>query len=154
MGSYRYGAECQQGAGPHALCETSDGQRYWYDANGSMVGDSSGRRIEYSSFDKPVKIATADHTTRFAYNPNRARYLRTDENAQGVTTLTRYLGNVERITRPDGRQEIKRRLPGGALISFDPRGQRSNLPALRCGRRWREALGKKNQLQRVSCGIQ
>ncbi|MGD8177395.1 hypothetical protein [Marinimicrobium sp. ARAG 43.8] len=35
-----------------------------------------------------------------------------------ATTLTRYLGSVERITHPDGRLEIKRRLPGGALISY------------------------------------
>ena len=25
VGDYRYGSECQQGAGPHALFETSDG---------------------------------------------------------------------------------------------------------------------------------
>ncbi|MGD8177427.1 RHS repeat-associated core domain-containing protein, partial [Marinimicrobium sp. ARAG 43.8] len=118
MGEYRYGADCQQGAGPQALCETSDGRSYWYDANGSMVSDSSGRTIEYSSFDKPTKITKGGHTTRFAYNPSRSRYLRVDEDREGDTTLTRYLGNVERITHPDGRQEIKRRLPGGALISY------------------------------------
>ncbi len=118
VGSYSHGAECDKSAGPHALCKTTDGTSYWYDANGSMVGDSSGRTIEYSSFDKPTKISKGGHTTRFAYNPSRSRYLRTDESAEGATTLTRYLGNVERITHPGGRLEIKRRLPGGALISY------------------------------------
>ncbi|WP_170162911.1 hypothetical protein [Marinimicrobium koreense] len=41
MGSYTYGSKCQQGAGPHALCKTSDDQSYSDDANGRMVGDSS-----------------------------------------------------------------------------------------------------------------
>ncbi|MGD8177397.1 RHS repeat-associated core domain-containing protein, partial [Marinimicrobium sp. ARAG 43.8] len=72
----------------------------------------------YSSFDKPTKISKGGHTTRFAYSPSRSRYLRTDESEQGATTLTRYLGNVERITHPGGRLEIKRRLPGGALVSY------------------------------------
>ncbi|UZJ43677.1 RHS repeat-associated core domain-containing protein [Marinimicrobium sp. C6131] len=118
VGRYTYGSKCQQGAGPHALCKTSDGTTYSYDANGSMVGDSSGRTIEYSSFDKPTKISKGGHTTRFAYSPSRSRNLRTDESAEDAATLTRYLGNVERITHPDGRLEIKRRLPGGALISY------------------------------------
>src|SRR5690625_7445284 len=83
-----------------------------------MLGDSSGRCIEYSSFDKPIEISKGGHTTRFAYNPSRARYLRTDQNSRGATTITRYLGNVERITHPNGRLEVKCTLPGGALMSY------------------------------------
>src|SRR5690625_5945040 len=83
-----------------------------------MLGDSSGRRIEYSSFDKPIEITKGGYTTRFAYNPSRARYLRSDQDSHGATTITRYLGNVERITHPNGRLEVKRTLPGGALISY------------------------------------
>src|SRR5690625_7552759 len=83
-----------------------------------MLGDSSGRCIEYSSFDKPIEISKGGHTTRFAYNPSRARYLRTDQNSRGATTITRYLGNVERITHPNGRLEVKCTLPGGALMRY------------------------------------
>lgn len=48
------------------------------------------------------------------YGPSGDRYLRR-ENVGGSTTTTRYLGNVERITRPSGVVETKRYI-GGVLI--------------------------------------
>ena len=42
------------------------------------------RYIEYSGFDKPVKIIKGDHQSEFAYGPNRERYLRIDANSDGV----------------------------------------------------------------------
>ncbi len=113
VGSYTYGAN----AGPHAVTATSDGVTYVYDANGNMTGDSSGRSLTYTTFDKPNQISKGGHTTTFKYGPDRSRYLRTDTDSGGTTT-TRYIGNVEKITRPDNSREIKRYLPGGALVTI------------------------------------
>ncbi|WP_444897186.1 RHS repeat-associated core domain-containing protein [Microbulbifer sp. SSSA005] len=117
VGEYRYGSQCDQGFGPHAVCETSDGVRYQYDANGNMTEDSSGRRLKYTTFDKPYEIQKGGHKTEFKYGPDRMRYLRIDTDKSGQVTETRSIGNVEKITK-DGTTEIKRYLPGGALISL------------------------------------
>ncbi|MEJ2419768.1 MAG: RHS repeat-associated core domain-containing protein, partial [Exilibacterium sp.] len=122
VGDYRYGDECAVGFGPHAVCETTSDSgaiiRYSYDANGNMTSDSSGRALEYTPFDKPSVITKGGHTTTFKYSPDRARFLRTDENSEGVTT-TRYIGKVEKITHPGGTQTVKRYLPGNVLVSFE-----------------------------------
>ena len=123
VGTYYYRGNCGNGGyGIHAVCETGDGIQYQYDANGNLTNDTAaggagGRGITYTTFDKPSVITKGSHTTTFAYGPGRSRFLRTDSNAGGTTT-TRYIGNVEKITNPDGSQEIRRYLPGGTLITI------------------------------------
>ena len=117
VGSYTYGTA----AGPHAVTATTDGVSYHYDANGNMTSDTSvgaigGRTLVYTTFDKPREISKGGHTISFQYGPGRARFLRSDTGSGG-TTVTRYIGNVEKVTHPDGSQEIKRYLPGDVLVT-------------------------------------
>lgn len=118
---YTYGSQANTLL-PHAV--TSIGaETFAYDANGNMTDDGS-RELKYSTFDKPTEIIKgSSHTTSFQYGPDRARYLRTDTNASNETTVTRYIGNVEKITRPDNSVEVKRYLPGGILISVTVNAQ-------------------------------
>nr|WP_243748865.1 T6SS effector amidase Tae4 family protein [Pseudomaricurvus alcaniphilus] len=81
-----------------------------------MTSDTSGRSLQYTTFDKPKLISKGGHTTEFKYGPNRARYLRTDTDTNG-TTVTRYIGSVEKVTKPDGSQVIKRYI-GDALVTI------------------------------------
>ncbi|WP_445358897.1 RHS repeat-associated core domain-containing protein [Microbulbifer sp. ANSA005] len=124
VGEYRYGSQCSKGFGPHALCETSDGVSYQYDLNGSMESDSSGRLLKYTTFDKPSEITKDGHKTEFLYGPERKRYFRKDTASNGQVSETRYIGNVEKVTRGET-TEIKRYLPGGALITVKKGERRS-----------------------------
>ncbi|WP_086930765.1 Ig-like domain-containing protein [Agarilytica rhodophyticola] len=122
VGDYHYGSDCANGFGPHAVCHTSeDNAAYAYDANGNLDNDGTGRTLVYSTFDKAIEIQKGEHTTAFRYAPNRSRYLRTDTSSAGVTT-TRYIGKVEKVTHSDGRQSIKRYLPGGTLVTLTLNG--------------------------------
>ncbi|WP_444940880.1 PQQ-binding-like beta-propeller repeat protein [Microbulbifer sp. ZKSA004] len=125
VGDYRYGSECTEGFGPHAVCETSDGVSYEYNENGSMTSDSSGRSLVYTTFDKPEEITKDGHKTEFLYGPERKRYLRKDTTKDGQVTETRYIGNVEKVTRGDD-TETKRYLPGGALVTISSAGRQSH----------------------------
>ena len=107
---YQYGTTTN--AGPNAVSNI-DGSSYHYDQNGNNTS-GAGRTISYSTFDKPTSISKGGHTTDFAYDPDRSRYRRTDNDGTG-TTLTRYLANVEIIDRPDGTQERKRYIAGIAV---------------------------------------
>ncbi|WP_444896249.1 Ig-like domain-containing protein [Microbulbifer sp. SSSA005] len=124
VGTYKYAEQCSNGAGPHAVCETSDGVSYQYDDNGNMTSDSSGRSLLYSTFDKPTEITKDGHKTEFLYGPERKRFLRRDTATDGQVTETRYIGNVEKVTT-DGNTEVKRYLPGGALVIISA-GQRKS----------------------------
>ncbi|MCK7598028.1 FG-GAP-like repeat-containing protein [Microbulbifer sp. CAU 1566] len=131
VGTYYYAGadECAESAGPHALCATSDGVTYSYDANGNMTSDSSdssSRSLKYSTFDKPLEIKKGGHTTLFTYDVNRSRYLRVDIDSTGNRTETRYIGNVEKISRSDGSKEIKRYLPGGAVVTIASGERKTN----------------------------
>ena len=64
---------------------------YQYDANGNQISSSDGRSIEYSSFNKPIRISKGDDYNSFAYGPDRSRYQQISQLA-GVTTSTLYLG--------------------------------------------------------------
>lgn len=116
VGSYSYGADSGAGPGPHAVVNAG-GTTYSYDANGNNTGSSDGRSIAYTTFDKAQTIVKGGHTTTFAYGPDRARYQRTDSNANGLTT-TVYIGSVEKITKPNGSKEIKRYIGGVAIITL------------------------------------
>lgn len=117
-------ASSDDGYGPHAVWETSDGVAYQYDANGNMEreyyieGKATKRSLRYSTFDKPLWIEKDGHVTEFQYAPDRSRYLRIDTDSSDKRTETRYIGNVEKITRPDDTVEIKRYLPGGAVVTI------------------------------------
>lgn len=107
--TYSYGA----GAGPHAVTGYGTVLAYTYDANGNnRSGD--GRAIAYSVFDKPLSISKGNFTSRFAYDPERAFYKRTDTKA-GQTTTTVTVGSVETVTQANGDIEV-RRYVAGALI--------------------------------------
>ncbi|WP_299939497.1 RHS repeat-associated core domain-containing protein [uncultured Microbulbifer sp.] len=92
VGNYSY-----NGPQPHAVTGTSIGSiSYQYDNNGNLVGDGSGRILQYSVFDKPTLIEKGSHSTRLLYGPDRNRYKRVDDNGNGsVTTLQ--LGGVEKV---------------------------------------------------------
>ena len=107
-GIYSYG----EGAGPHAVTG-ANGKIYMYDANGNNVADDD-RIINYYTFDKPSSISKDGHTTSFAYGPDRNRFRRIDESGAGTTT-TRYVGDVEIISRDDGTEERKRYIAGAAI---------------------------------------
>ncbi|WP_281284232.1 FG-GAP-like repeat-containing protein [Exilibacterium tricleocarpae] len=124
VGDYTYGDGSSSGAGPHAVTATSDGVHYSYDANGNMVsdtavGDIGGRVLKYTTFDKPYEITKGDHKTEFQYGPDRARYVRIDTDRDNRVKTTRYIGNVEKITLPNGTQQVKRYLQGGVLITLE-----------------------------------
>jgi RHS repeat-associated protein len=116
VGTYTYG----NGAGPHAVTHTSDGVDYFYDNNGNMTGDSSGRALHYTTFDEPDQISRGNHHIQFQYGPNRSRFERVDINTTtNATTTTHYLGNIERIHKTTAPDEVqwKRYLPGGAIYT-------------------------------------
>ncbi|MGB5664287.1 RHS repeat domain-containing protein, partial [Eudoraea sp.] len=109
-GTYEYGDGTN--AGPHAVT-FFNGASLDYDRNGNLESDGI-RSLAYSTFDKPVSISTSEHTTEFEYAPDRARYYRKDAGAAG-TTHTYYLGSVEIVDRPDGKQERRRYVAGVAI---------------------------------------
>jgi len=108
---------------PHAVT-TAFGASYSYDANGNQTGsDASGtandRTITYDAQDQARDIAVGSPSaptarTTFVYGSDGSRYRRVDTGAAGTRT-TRYVGNVEIITREDGVVETKRYLGGAAI---------------------------------------
>ena len=131
VGTYAYGSDAGAApsgtAGPHAVASVSRPASgggtttvsYSYDANGNNVASTDGRTIAYTAFDKPTSIVKGSHTTTFAYAPDRARFQRTDTDAQGTTT-TLYLGSVEKITRPGGLTQLKRHIGGVVIETTGP----------------------------------
>ena len=112
--SYQYGPQSEGDiAGPHAVTKAGN-TTYLYDHNGNMISDSTGRTIQYSSFDKPLRLSKSDHVTEFQYGPGRSRFLRIDSNTEDSSKnkSTVYLGNIERIALNDGTFEWKRRVQG------------------------------------------
>ena len=126
VGHYRYGADR---AGPHAVTRAGD-NRYRYDANGNLVQETRAgttvRTLTYTPFNKVSTVSKGRHRVTFAYGPERTRYRRTDTDSQGTTatgddrtTTTLYLGQVEKVTTPDGRDSYKRYVGGVALITHE-----------------------------------
>ena len=134
VGTYAYGSDAgaplDTTAGPHAVASVTKADNtqitYTYDANGNNTASSDGRRIAYTTFDKPSSIDKGSHATAFAYDPDRSRFKRTDTTAitEGtgddatttmLTTTTLYVGSVERITRPNSAVQIKRHIGGVAI---------------------------------------
>ncbi|MEW6536816.1 MAG: RHS repeat-associated core domain-containing protein [Candidatus Auribacterota bacterium] len=98
VGNYTYG---ENGAGPHAVTSTSGvlNNTYTYDANGNMT-KNAGKTVTYNSFNKPETITkdndSANNTTTFIYDPDRARYKQTAK-VNGKDILTYYLGIFEKV---------------------------------------------------------
>ncbi|OZY87300.1 hypothetical protein CBP51_10065 [Cellvibrio mixtus] len=118
IGNYLYGGQCGTGtnAGPHALCRAGS-VNYFYDKNGNMLNDSTGRVMKYTTYDLPSEISKSGHKTQFSYGPNRARYKRVDTSSTSQVTTTLYLGSVEKVHYPDGTIQWKRNIAGVGLIT-------------------------------------
>ena len=70
VGDYVYG---QNGAGPHALTQTSlngNVTTYQYDANGNQTS-GNGRSITYTQYNKPNLITKGGNQNEFDYGPER-----------------------------------------------------------------------------------
>jgi RHS repeat-associated protein len=133
-GTYVYG---QYGAGPHAATRVN-GTSYWYDANGNNVA-GGGRSIDYYTFQKPRSISKGGHATEFDYTPDKVRYRRIDTGSG--ETITRYIGNVEVISRTTGPNETRRYIDGVAIeISNSASGERETVYVLK------DHLGSSDQL--------
>ncbi|WP_185233703.1 SpvB/TcaC N-terminal domain-containing protein [Teredinibacter franksiae] len=118
--TYNYGNE----AGPHAVTSIG-GKGYRYDANGNMINDDRGRILNYSVFEKVEHLSKGSRTTSFEYGTGRNRYKRIDENEEtGTSSVTLYLGSVEKIYHSDKTREWKRTVAGGVQITqkFDSSG--------------------------------
>jgi RHS repeat-associated protein len=120
---------------PHRVTSTEDGQVYGYDDHGRQdwrEGEHTAggvQRIEYSSFDLPLTVATggpdSPNVNRYRYDANNKRVVR--EDPDGSRTL--YVGEVyERTTQGDG--TLKHRLavptPDGPSIEVSIEGDVAN----------------------------
>ena len=94
LGSYQYDQ-------PYRLASAgSRHQNYRYDANGNVTS-GGGRRLTWSSFNKPTRMSQGGATTSFSYGPERHRYRRIDQ-LEGQTTTRLYLGKrYEQISTGD-----------------------------------------------------
>lgn len=119
VGTYSYGSG-SNGAGPHAVTTVTPASgpaaTFSYDANGNNVSGES-RSLQYTTFDKPHEITRFGHKTELSYDPDRAYYKRVDTTGSNQVTTTVYIGNVERVTKPDGSIQLRRYLPGNALLT-------------------------------------
>ncbi len=114
-GNYEYGeTTCGVQAGPHAVTSAGD-NTYCYDRNGNMVA-GAGRTIQWSPFGKPTLITRGSTTVEFVYGPSRSRIKRVDTNANG-TTVTKYLGGYEKVTKPSGVVEERHYIGGFAVLT-------------------------------------
>lgn len=114
VGTYTY----EVNAGPHAVTSTSGASNasYTYDNNGNQIG-GGGRSLTYTSYDMASSITAPAGTTYFEYGPDRARWQRRDVKTEG-TTVTTYLGNVERIERLQSGVVEWKRYVGGAIYTY------------------------------------
>ena len=93
-------------------CTRAGARNYTY-------GTGTGRTLTYTTFNKVKRIVKGTHTTDFAYGPDRSRTKRTDTVVTGSgasTTTTLYLGNVEKVSAPDGSFTWKRYIAAGVLV--------------------------------------
>lgn len=111
-------------ASPHAVTQIGT-TAYRYDSNGTLahsaqVGNPAGERwFAYDGLQQLNLVLVGSlfgpsAELELRYGPSGDRYLRKEQTSAG-TTITRYIGNVEQITRPNGVTETKRTL-GGILI--------------------------------------
>ncbi len=118
VGIYRYNGMLINGkyAGPNAVTTLLENQDvilndYQYDNNGNLLTDGI-RNFTYSTSDKPIRMQNGSSTTIYKYGAGGKRYYRKDNTSKGTETI-RYIGNIEMVTRPDGKIEWRRSIPGG-----------------------------------------
>ena len=105
VGSYEY-----NDFGPHAVSKAGD-DSYYYDANGNLVQDDTGRTFAYSTFDKVTEITKGSRSTQFSYGVDRTRYKRIDKDPlTRAEVVTIYLGGVEKIYNSGQSVQWKRRI--------------------------------------------
>ncbi|MDT8321647.1 MAG: RHS repeat-associated core domain-containing protein, partial [Xanthomonadales bacterium] len=114
VGNYQYG---EGTAGPHAVSRAG-GVSYSYDANGNQVA-GDGRSIEYSLFDKPLRIEKTGQSLEFSYGAGRQRIMRIDRSPASGEKITHYAGAVEYLEEPGG-VRFRRYLGGVAIAEFFP----------------------------------
>lgn len=80
-------------AGPHAVCQ-ANGSSFVYDANGNMTGSTGAvaRDIDYSPFNKPVRIEENGVEVNFTYGAERSRVFKKAIDTEGNTEYTWYVG--------------------------------------------------------------
>ncbi|MFL0799076.1 MAG: FG-GAP-like repeat-containing protein [Agarilytica sp.] len=127
VGSYKYGSQCENGFGPHAVCEIRGNKNadYIYDVNGNMTS-GDGRSISYTSFDKPDQIIKGLNTTDIYYGPTRSRYFRQDSVDTQITRYTYVGGIYEKVEfLNDGvsinKTEERHYIGGFAIITLEDR---------------------------------
>jgi len=124
VGSYIYGVEdssCSvhgsRNAGPHAVTSVA-GANYCYDDNGNMVS-GDGRTIEWSSFNKPTRIAKQGNYNEFDYAPDRNRYRQRAFQDNVLTTTTYMAGGLsERVIKNNNKQYKHFIRAGGQVIAI------------------------------------
>jgi len=79
----------------HAV-NTAGGNTYAYDANGNQIS-GAGRNLQWTSFNKPSGISTANGYTGFTYDANHNRVLKTTP-----TSTTAYIGKIYQQTTMNG----------------------------------------------------
>ncbi len=132
--TYQYGQSviaCSITPGLHALSAVGS-LNFCYDNRGNQTkrwrNSTLTRDVTYSAFDKPVEINSIvqgeTRTTRFTYDGNRSRWLRTDEE-NGEITTTLYVGNLEIETKPDGSTQTKRYVGGHVIDTHRSDGTRT-----------------------------
>ena len=119
-------------ASPHALTRVSSSvgatafTSYGYDAHGNQISATNtgvgaplpARKVRYTAEQQAWRIEQGTEISRFFYGPDGARYRRIDQGG-GITTETRYLGNVELIVKNTVPQ-IRRYLAGVAVMEINP----------------------------------
>ena len=104
VGHYRYGdvSRIEGNAGPHAVVEILEPDHYLnmyiYDLNGNLWMSGGPRYINWTSFNKPSGIETEYGNTQFAYNADRARYLKVAQSSQLEKTRTGWR-HIQKNTR-------------------------------------------------------
>ncbi|NMR25099.1 hypothetical protein HH219_05985 [Pseudoalteromonas sp. NEC-BIFX-2020_015] len=124
---YGYGTKvsgCSTTPGAHAVSSVGN-RRYCYDVKGNQVKEYQGslltRDIEYSLFDKAVRIWSKNGESAFNYDATNSRYKRVDKES-GKTTTTYYVGGQEIIFHSDNTSEIKRYIKDIAIHSIKSTG--------------------------------
>lgn len=104
IGDYLYGnnGRTKYNAGPHAVIRAGDRGSYRYNKVGNLV-EGGGRTIDWSSFNKPVKITKGDSSVSFSYGPDHVRYKKIAHRKDGSDETTWYFGkSYERTEKPGG----------------------------------------------------
>ncbi len=95
----------------HAV-QRAGGNTYAYDANGNMTS-GAGRTLQWTSFNKPSGIWTANAYTGFKYDANHNRVLKTTP-----TSTTAYIGKIyEQITMNGITKDVSHIYAGGKLVA-------------------------------------